>query len=319
MNKTNGQDVLTSLPLAELVAHCQAQTLAYLRTRELGDDRYCLELFRRAVQDDDQRAWAFVYTFYSTEEFLGDHYLLKWVRSWLHGRHGALIRAFHTEEEMVQEVWLRFMRSDAARNFSFTDMRHLMAYLRRLVNNYAMDLARRKAPDIVEHDGAGEENYFEEVLRSIPDESQGMERMITSQEDIDRLLREIVGAIVTTERESLVFRGYFLDELPPRKLYELYPGIFARGEVETIRTRLVRRLRRTPYLLTRYIHLVILRDDERSRLVFDYSLVAGWPDSQVLLRYPSYFADRADLLAAKVHVLEALSSRPELLRFLEMV
>lgn len=318
MNKTNEQELLSCLPLAELVTRCQDQTLAYLRTRELGDDRYCLELFRRAVQDDDQRAWAFIYTFYSTEEFLGDHYLLKWVRSWLHGRYGAAIRTFHTEEEMVQEVWLRFMRSEAARNFTFSDMRHLMAYLRRLVNNYALDLARRKAPDIVEHDGAREVDYFDEVLRSIPDDSQGMDHMITSQEDIDRLLREIIGAIVTTEPELLVFRGYFLDELPPRKLYELYPNMFARGEVETIRTRLIRRLRRTPYLLTRYIHVVVLEEDERSTLVFDHSLVGGWPDAEMLSRYPGYFVDQADLLAIKVYVLEVLSSRPELMRFLEL-
>ena len=62
----------------------------------MGDDRYCLELFRRAVQDGDQGAWAFIYTFYSTEEFLGEHYLLKWVRSWLGGRHGASILASYT-------------------------------------------------------------------------------------------------------------------------------------------------------------------------------------------------------------------------------
>lgn len=307
---------LRTMPLMQLTAQCQAQTLAYLRTKELGDDRYCLELFRRAVQDDDQGAWAFIYTFYSTEEFLGEHYVLKWVRSWLNGRYGSIIRAYYTEEEMVQEIWLRFMRSEAAKAFAFSDMRHLMAYLRRLVNNYALDVARRKTPEIVNHSAQDAGDALDQLLSSIPDSQEGIEARMVNQEAIGSLLREIVGEIVVTEQEMLVFRGYFMEELPPRRLYELYPATFAKGEVETIRTRLTRRLRRTPFLLTRYIHQVVLGDDERRQVVFDQALLLGWPDERVLETYPHLFKDREDLLSLKVQVLAELSSRPLLLKVL---
>jgi DNA-directed RNA polymerase specialized sigma24 family protein len=307
---------LGTLPVADLMARCQAQTLAYLRSKEVGDDQCCLELFRRAIQQDDQAAWAFIYTWYSTEEFLGEHYLLKWVRGWLNGRHGSAIRVYLTEEEMVQEVWLRFMRSEAARNFNFSDMGHLMAFLRRLVNNYALDVARRKGPELVEHLDDTDDSALDLLLRSLPDEHVPIEAAVVNQEAVDDLLREVVGEIIITEQEMLVFRGYFLEELPPRRLYELYPGRFAHGEVEAIRTRLSRRLRKVPYLLMRYVHLVVLEEDERRKLVFNTSLAQGWPDHRVLAMHPDLFRDGQELLDIKVHILEALNNRPLVRRFL---
>lgn len=309
---------LSDLTVADLVARCQEQTLAYLRSKQMGDDQVCLELFRRAIQKDDQTAWAFIYTWYSTEEFLGEHYLLKWVRSWLNGRHGAAIRAYLTEEEMVQEVWLRFMRSEAAKNFTFSDMGHLMAFLRRVVNNYALDVARRKGPEVVQQsDEDGGEN-LDLLLRTLPDRESAIETTMINREAMDEILGEIAGAIILTEQEMIVFRDYFLDELPPRRLYELHPQRFARGEVEAIRTRLSRRLRRMPYLLLRYIQLVVLADDERQKVVFNTSFAQRWSDDQVLAAYPNLFRDHKDLLEVKVQALAALSGRPLVRRVLEL-
>lgn len=309
---------LSASPLAEIIAHCQAETIAYLRTRRPGCDCYCLELFRRAAQDSDQRAWAFIYTFYSTEEFLGEHYLLKWVRSWLSGRHGAAIRTYYTEEEMVQEIWLRFMRSEAAKKFNFHDMRQVMGFLRRLTNNFALDVARRKLPEIFDplvNDGRDD---VDDILDEYPGQEETMEDRMVRQEAMNDLLREIIGVTVTTEREWIVFHDYFLDELPPRKLYELHPGVFSQGEVETIRTRLTRRLRRTANLLWRYIEVVVLMDDERQKYVFEHSLVGSQLDHEILRDHPDWFPSQTDLLAVKVQVLEALRNRPMVLKLLDL-
>ncbi len=89
-----------------------------------------------------------------------------------------------------------------------------------------------------------------------------------------------------------VSQAYFLEHLPPRKLYALHPGRFTPGEVEVIRTRLVRRLRKSPFILNRYIQLVVLADDERLSLVLQRSILDGWPDEQLLLRYPMLFPAR---------------------------
>ena len=35
--------------------------MRYLRTHVLGDDSYCLELFRRAVQDGDEQALSLIH------------------------------------------------------------------------------------------------------------------------------------------------------------------------------------------------------------------------------------------------------------------
>lgn len=307
---------LRSLALDQLIQCCHSATVAYLRTQQASDDSYCLELFRRAVQDHDEKAWAFIYTTYSTSEFLGEHYLLKWVRSWLSGRHGAIIRSAFTEEEIVQEVWLRFAQSEAARSFSFESMSQLMSYLRRLVNNFIMDIARRRAPRVIETSTDQEADSIDQLIRSVPDHGDHVEAQMVQHEALDRLLREVADHIISNDQEWLVFRAYFLEQLPPRKLYALHPGAFAPGEVEVIRTRLVRRLRKSPFILNRYIQIVTLADDERLSVVFQRSILDSWPDEQVLLRYPVLFASPADLLAAKVQIVETIQKNPTLLQLL---
>lgn len=310
---------LRSLALEQLIQRCHTTTVQYLRTHDAGgDSSYCLELFRRALQDHDESAWAFIYTTYSTEEFLGEHYILKWVRSWLHGRHGAMIRSAFTEEEIVHEVWLRFAHSDAARAFSFETMSQLMSYLRRLINNFMMDVARRRAPHFIESSTDEEAAHLEQVIRAVPDRSNDFDSIISEGESMEEMLREIGGQLIANDREWLVFRGYFLERLPPRKLYSLHPGLFAAGEVEVIRTRLVRRLRKSPFVLNRYIQLVVLADDERLSVVFQHAILDNWPDQRLLERYPTLFPHPNDLLAAKVQIVESLLNSPTLLQLLHL-
>lgn len=310
---------LRSLALDQLIQSCHTTTVTYLRTHQAGDDSYCLELFRRAVQDHDETAWAFIYTAYSTQEFLGEHYMLKWVRSWLNGRHGAVIRSAFTEDEIVQEVWLRFSNSEAGRTFNFETMSQLMSYLRRMVNNFIMDAARRRAPQMIEPTTEEEAARVEQMIRTVPDQrSHSVDNMMAEHESLEELLREIGDQIITNESEWLVFRSYFFERLPPRKLYALYPGMFAPGEVEIIRTRLVRRLRKSPFILNRYIRLVVLADDERLSLVLQHAILEGWPDEDLLQRYPTFFPNLSDLLAAKVRIVGALHNNPTLLQLLHI-
>jgi RNA polymerase sigma factor (sigma-70 family) len=309
---------LHSLALEQLVQHCHATTVRYLRLHETGDDCYCLELFRRALQDHHESAWAFIYTTYSTEEFLGEHYILKWVRSWLHGRHGAAIRSAFTEEEIVQEVWLRLAQSDAARTFNFETMGQLMSYLRRLINNFMLDIARRRAPQIIESSTEEEALHLEQRLHTVPDRAGGIDSIVSEDEAIADLLRQIGDHLIADQREELVFRGYFIERLPPRKLYALHPGLFEPGEVEIIRTRLVRRLRKSPFILSRYIQLIVLADDERLGVVFQHTILDAWSDEQLLQRYPKLFPQLVDLLAAKVEIVELLHGNPTLLQLLRI-
>jgi DNA-directed RNA polymerase specialized sigma24 family protein len=307
------------LSLDDLIQHCHAETVRYLRTHQAGEDSYCLELFRRAVQEHNESAWAFIYTTYSTEEFLGEHYILKWVRSWLNGRHGGVIRSAFTEDEIVQEVWLRFANSEAAKTFNFETMSQLMSYLRRLINNFIMDVARRRAPKFIESATEQEAAHIEQMIRTVPDQrSNGVDSLMAEHESLEELLRQIGEQIITNESEWLVFRSYFLERLPPRKLYALFPGIFAPGEVEIIRTRLVRRLRKSPFILNRYIQLVVLADEERLGLVFQHAILEGWSDEQLLERYPALFPNSADLLTAKVQIVDTLHSNPTLLQLLHL-
>lgn len=292
--------------------------MRYLRTREASNDSYCLELFRRAVQVGDEGAWAFIYTFYSTEEFLGDHYLLKWVRSWMHGKHGALIRAAFTEDEFVQEVWLRFMHSDAGKTFTFESMAHLMAFLRRLVNNFALDLTRRRAPALVEASTEGEAASLEQAIRRVPANSENLEEHLARQESLETLLSAVWIDIVATDHEWLVFQDHFLEGLPPREVYRLHPATFAPNEVEITRTRLARRMRKAPFLLNLYIRLIVLEDDEKLTIVFQHSILEGASDEWMLAHFNGLFHSRAELIQARTSLMRAMQSRPALLELIAL-
>ena len=309
---------LQTLPLDMLIQRCHAETVRYLRTHQLGDDCYCLEMFRRAVQDHNENAWAFIYTTYSTEEFLGEHYILKWVRSWFNGRHGAAIRSAFTEDEIVHEVWLRFAQSEAARTFNFLTMSQLMSYLRRLVNNFMIDVARRRAPQIIESSTEREAAHVEQMIRTVPDHTGDVDRIMAENESLEEMLRQIGDQLILSESEWLVFRSYFFEGQPPRKLYAQNPGVFAPGEVEIIRTRLVRRLRKAPFLLNRYIQVVVLADDERQGIVFQHAILDGWSDEQLLQRYPEFFATPADLMTTKIQIVDSLHSNPTLKHLLHI-
>src|SRR5581483_597870 len=115
--------MLETLSVSDLARRCREETQRYLR-REPYAERYCHELFRRAILARDEDAWAALY-----------HQYAGVVRRWL----GAL----PDDDEDVTTVFERFWKAlDAAKFARFGSLSAILQYLKMCAHTTRLDKAR---------------------------------------------------------------------------------------------------------------------------------------------------------------------------------
>ena len=209
-----------SLPVAELARRCAKEMARYRRGR-FSDPRYCYELLRCALAEQNEEAWAAVYRQY--------HGL---VRCWLGdapGDPGALVN------EAFERLW-RAIPPD--RSAEFPTLGSILEYLKRCARCVAIDASRRAEREQAEEAALARLH----VLRA-----EGKRR--PSEQVLDAIVGEQLIACAMkrlhSPGEQLVFRASFEWDLRPGMIAERWPGIFASArEVSRIKERLLRRLRR---------------------------------------------------------------------------
>ena len=137
MLMSNGldQDDLASWNPAQLAQRCAGEQLLY-RQHAPSDDRYCLELFRRAIRLRDERAWDLVY-----HQFSGT--VLGWLR-----QHPCSNRLpDHAEPDVyVTDAFRKFWLATAspgAATPNFATLASVLAYLRSCLNSVVLDEMRQ--------------------------------------------------------------------------------------------------------------------------------------------------------------------------------
>src|SRR5690242_1710727 len=112
LKKGHSPAMIETLTVTELAQRCGEETNRYLR-RETYAERFCLELFRRAIVQRDDAAWAAVYDQYAAA-----------VRRWLRTQPDQ-------EEEGVVIAFERFWRAvDATKFATFTSLSGVLQYLK---------------------------------------------------------------------------------------------------------------------------------------------------------------------------------------------
>src|SRR5262245_36209372 len=115
------------LPLPRLARACADQTGRYQRG-ELADDRYCLELLRRAVCDRDPVAWELV-----LDQYRG--LVNAWVR-----QHPASASLDEDPDYWVTRAFERFWMAIGPERFgSFGHLRAVLRYLKLCVYSILLD------------------------------------------------------------------------------------------------------------------------------------------------------------------------------------
>jgi hypothetical protein len=212
--------MIDTLTIAELTQRCSEETARYIR-REAYAERFCLELFRRAILQRDDAAWAAVYDQYSTI-----------VRRWI--RAGA-----DDGEEGVTIAFERFWRAvDAAKFARFSSLSGVLQYLKMCAVTAQLDRARVARASAVE-------DSLDEDAHDLPSR-ENVEDAVVDAVDASRFWQTVQHAL-SDERERLVVYLSYVIGLSPRAICASHGQQFPEvADVYRLKRVVLDRLRRAP-------------------------------------------------------------------------
>jgi len=119
---------MEKLSTSELIKICCTENDRY-RRGQLSEDQYSLELFRRAIVEQDQQAWEAIHEQY-----------WRLIAKWVNGPTDQV-------HDRVQTAYLKFLKAIHPHTFDnkFATIGHLMAFLRCCAHSVKVDDARRVA------------------------------------------------------------------------------------------------------------------------------------------------------------------------------
>ena len=183
------------MSLAELTSRCLSEIQKY-RQREPHNDQCCLEIFRRAMLQDDHDAWTVL-----TERFHG--IVLSWVRR--HPQREAA-RGIDSEENYIALTFARFwMVTVRNKNLEFNTLGGALVFLRSCVNSVIIDTLR----------GQKELPIPENYERVAPEPDESYQRW------------EVIKGFIPNERERRLAYYLYYCGLKPRQIVERCPQEFS--------------------------------------------------------------------------------------------
>lgn len=208
-------DEVSLLSLQSLCDRCHRESERFFAQKE-HDPRFCYELFRRAFVHSNELAWHCLYQRYN-----------KLVFSWVM-RHALYPGLGEEADYFMNRAFEKMWQGIPAENFDkFPDLKSLLRYLQMCTHAVMVDFARWKEQahlwSRAEQADNGDDAY--DPLAVLVGESVGPERELARRE-MQELLWQKLQALSNSEKEDAAVFGYFVMNLKPREIYDLYPGKF---------------------------------------------------------------------------------------------
>jgi DNA-directed RNA polymerase specialized sigma24 family protein len=216
-----------AMDLTSLARRALAESRRFYRHEEY-DPRYAYELFRRALVERDDAAWAMIFEQYTP---LVEH----WVR-----RTGAFTVSGETSDFFVSAAFTRFWRAIPAERFgSFPTLASLLNYLRRCATCVVIDSARAHSyADLLPEEAV---NWNTQRMAYADEEATEQ----VSREEFWRL----VDGLLTNEAERVIVRCSYLLGMKPGDIFAEWGALFSCvEEVYTLKRGILTRLRKSPEL-----------------------------------------------------------------------
>jgi len=213
------EELPKNMSLSALADRCMSEIKNY-RRGEASSDQYCLEIFRRAMHEQDDAAWILL-----VDRF--KEFLLAAFRR--HPKSEAASR-LDSPENYVARAFARFwMAAVHNQQVTFTSLGGALRYLRICLNSTILDMlrsyARTKEVPLPEPGFAGEP--------AMEDQDEGSE------------LWEVIRTMLPGERERLLAFLLYQCNLKPREIVRLRPQEFSTvDEIYRLRRNIVDRLER---------------------------------------------------------------------------
>ncbi|HTI14409.1 MAG TPA: hypothetical protein VL461_07550 [Dictyobacter sp.] len=198
---------LDRLSLSALIDQSLYEIARY-RRKEPSDDRYCLEILRRAVVFHNNDAWIFLQKQFSEN-----------IRLWLSGHtYRELALRYENDQTYIDDTFRRFWQAVSDQSLSFHTLAAALSYLRLCLHCAIMDTLRAFARANVER---------------IPDYGHPDEPQVEDQYHENELW-EIIQSMLSGAKEQRVAYLHFHCNLKPREIIRYCPGEF-RNEEEIYR------------------------------------------------------------------------------------
>ena len=236
---------LSSLNILGLATSCQEQSNRYF-AQQTFNPRYCYELFRRAILQRDDEAWAAVYRQYTPL-----------VKSWIiKNSLWATVQSRTELDEAINRIFAKMWRCITAEKFEkFNDLAALLRYLQMCVHSELVDIHRVEARYKVEDRPAAtdddDDNRDEYDQRQTAVSAEQEATASDSRQQVWRLISERLN----NEKEQRVVYGMFVLAQKPKQVQSQYPHLFPSAkDVSRTKENLIMRLRRDPDLLNLLRH-----------------------------------------------------------------
>jgi hypothetical protein len=211
------------MALDTLAQQCAQETDLYFK-QKVHDNRYCFELFRRAIQEGSKAAWDLICSQY---EALVTGWVIK---------HYAFSSSGEEAQYFVNGAFGKISGTITAEKFArFTDLGALLGYLKLCVHSVIIDFSRTSDfSNIVSLDSA---------LKQKSSDPSPEEHALEQSEG--RTLWNLLESRLHDRKERLVMHGSFVLDLKPQELLEHFRGEFSDiDEIYRIKQNVINRLRR---------------------------------------------------------------------------
>jgi len=216
----------TQLDLASLMRRSLMESDRFYRGRA-HDTRFAYELFRRAIVEQNDLAWEYIYTHYSSL-----------VESWVR-RSGAFASSGESSEYFVGAAFTKFWRAISERFEQFPTLASLLHYLQLCAGSVVIDSVRAQS---------WAEMLPEEAIPSglspqtAPDE-EAMKRV-----DCEEFWNYINTQLNSEAERIVVFRSFVLG-MKPGDIYNDHQDLFQSiNDVYNVKRNVLGRLSRNPEL-----------------------------------------------------------------------
>ncbi len=202
---------------------------------EVHDERYCWELFRRALALRNDYAWETIFETYG-----------KLVRGWLRQCGGVDMLNIPMEELETLSFEKFWHATSHRRAFErFSSLRSLLQYLHTCCSSTVTDALRRRTRDSLLTDIA--------VVPSLHSHSH-TERELEEREKQEHFWQQVC-ALLHDEQEERVLISYYVLGLKPREILDQFPDEFQDiQDVYRVKRNIMNRLRRSEELRTLWPH-----------------------------------------------------------------
>jgi RNA polymerase sigma factor (sigma-70 family) len=216
--------------LLDLVEGCRHQANQKEKTNHNLYKGFCLELFRRAIEEQNDAAWEHVRHQYHK-------LIIRWVQ-----RSATTSLSLEDVEDLVQDAFLKFWRTIGRRPEQFSEkFNHIgsvLRYLQQCAASACIDFQRKQSRQIIVEESLQQEDEAHTKAA----EFKGLD--LALQEQMQQL-REWIAQSLTDEDERLIIYHSFYDGWSPKKIYTTYPERFAAVEdVRKIKVRVMKRAKR---------------------------------------------------------------------------